>query len=290
MNASRLTKYIEENDIVRLYQMTFDKYLDIKIFDLLSEEEINLIINLDKFEVIVFLYEKFNNIKINDEIKKYIYSLEDGEIKKYCLRLSITDEFKTESDKLNYIKALSESNNDVVKFAYGIASTSQYIDSDIGVEYVKVVGKCNDNIMVPLIYFLHSNIDIDDSNTLEFASLLKNVKEDYIAEYMISLFKNENTNIDRIPLSHISVLMCSKGSRQAYYAHNILKNEMLVEKGVSSSIAFIIATCEDEEKAHKLYLSSIDENVIKRDDIVDVIYRVSEKYDNLKYRNKIKIK
>lgn len=289
MSASRLTRYLEENNIVRLYQITFDKYLDTKLFDLLSEDDINLIINLDKYESMVFLYEKFNNIKIDNQIKKYIYSLENDEIKRYCLRLSISDEFKIESAKLEYIKVLSESDSNVVKFAYGIASSKQYIDSDFGIDYVKTVGKCSDNIMIPLVYFLHSNIDINDSNTLNFINLLKNVKEDYIAEYMISLFK-EHGNIERIPLSHISVLMCSKGSRQAYYAHNILKNEMLVEKGVSSAIAFIIATCENEEKAHKLYLSSIDENVIKRDDIIDVIYRVSEKYDNLKYQNKIKIK
>lgn len=284
MNASRLTKYIEENDIVRLYQMTFDKYLDTKLFSSLNENEINLIINLDKYESIVFLYEKFNNVKINEEIKKYIYSLSNNEIKRYSLRLSISDEFKTNNKKLDYIKALSESESSAVKFAYGIASNKKYIDSDFGIDYVKLVGKCDDNIMLPLIYFLHSNINIDDSNTFEFVNLLTSVKEEYIATNMISLFKNES-----IPLSHISVLMCSKGSTQTYYAHNILKNVTLVDKGVSTNIAFIIATCEDEEKAYKLYLSSIDEDVIKRDNIVDIIYKASEKY-NSKNKDKIMIK
>ena len=284
MNTSRLTRYIEENDIVRLYQMTFDKYLDTKLFSLLNENEINLIINLDKYESIVFLYEKFNNVKIDEEIKKYIYSLSNNEIKRYSLRLSISDEFKTNDRKLDYIKALSESESSAVKFAYGIASTKKYIDSDFGIDYIKLVGKCDDNIMIPLIYFLHSNINIDDNKTLEFVNLLTSVKEEYIATNMISLFKNES-----IPLSHISVLMCSKGSAQTYYAHNILKNVTLVDKGVSTNIAFIIATCEDEEKAYKLYLSSIDEDIIKRDDIVDIIYKASEKY-NSKNKDKIMIK
>lgn len=284
MNASRLTKYIEENDIVRLYQMTFDKYLDTNLFSSLNDNEINLIINLDKYESIVFLYEKFNNVKIDEEIKKYIYSLSNNEIKRYSLRFSISDEFKTNDRKLDYIKALSESESSTVKFAYGIASNKKYIDSDFGIDYVKLVGKCDDNIMIPLIYFLHSNINIDDSNTFDFVNLLTSVKEEYIATNMISLFKNES-----IPLLHISVLKCSKGSAQTYYAHNILKNVTLVDKGVSTNIAFIIATCEDEEKAYKLYLSSIDEDVIDKYDIVDIIYKTSEKY-NSKNKDKRLIK
>lgn len=287
-NMKRLLNYIKGNDIIKKYQIIFDKYFNFESLLLISDEDVDKIICTDEYFSIINLYEVINDVKIDDDIKQYIHSLEDKEVIKYCLRLSISQEFDNEEKKYEYIKALGKSNRDSVRFAYGIASSKLYIESIDGIDYVRMISGCKGEVALHLIDILHSNKYRNDENFYEFINLVKDTKEAYIAEYMVDLFKNEDSIIERIPVSSMAILMCSKGRKQAYYASNILTNDILIEKGLSNSIAFMIAMCEEEEIAHKAYLTIMDNSIINNDDIMTIIDNLMEKENN-NYNEEINI-
>ena len=260
-----LLMFIKRYDIVRKYQITFDKYLDLEKLLLIDDKDIDRIMCENESYSLITLYEIINGVKINDDIKEYISLLDDNEVIRYCLRLSISQEFKNDEEKEEYIKALSESNSDSVRFAYGIASSKLYINSDDGIEYVKMISKCKSDVAIHLIDILHTKSYREDDELYEFINLVKDAKEGYIAEYMVDLFKNEDTNVERPSISSISILMNSKGRRQAYYASSILTSERLIESGNSNKLASIIACCEDDEKAKNIYSSILSSDEIDLD-------------------------
>lgn len=253
-NFNKLLKYIKENDIVVKYQTIFDRFFSYETLYLISEEEIEEIISLDIYESVIKLFEVLNSVKIPDNIKKYILSIDDFEILKYCLRLSVCKNFDDENKKFEYIKALGESKSESVRYAYGVASSKLYINSDDGVKYVEEIGKCNSDIIIPIIDILHNRKCRNDDELFNFLELVKEVKEEYIAEYMSKLFKNEYDYENRVPLSYISVLLSSKGSNQAFYAYSILTNEKMLKRDDVSLIALIVAMSDDEEVYNKYNL------------------------------------
>ena len=216
------------------------------------------------------------------------------------------------NEKYEYIKALSESNSDSVRFTYGVASSKLYINSDDGLSYVKMISKCKSEVAIHLINILHSKKYREDDELYEFINIVKDAKEAYIAEYMVDLFKNEDSNEERISISNMSILMNSKGRRQAYYAKSVLTNEKLIEIGTSESIAKVLVSCEDEEKANKIYSSILNDKIDldefnhmvkeeKKDNInmitllktrnIDEILKVLNTIsDNVQIRGKVKVK
>ena len=150
-----------------------------------------------------------------------------------------------------------------------------------------MISKCKSDVLVHLIDILHTKKYREDEELYEFISIVKDAKEGYIAEYMVDLFKNEDTQAKRISIYKMSILMDSKGRKQAYYAKNVLTNEKLIESGTSESFAKVIASCEDEDKANNIY-SSILNGKINMGEILDILNNPSEKVDMislLKTRN-----
>jgi len=274
-NMKNLLKYIKKYDIVRKYQITFDKYLDFEKLLLIDDKDVDRIIGNNEYYSLIDLYENINGIKIYNEIKEYVCLLDDNEVIRYCLRLSTLDCFNTEEEKLEYIKALSMSSSDSVRFAYGVASSKLYINTKDGIEYVKMISECKRDVAIHLLEVLHSKKYREDVDLYEFISIIKDAKEGYIAEYMVDLFKNEDSPIERPSISNISILMNSKGRRQAYYAKSVLINEKLIENGTSESIAKILVSCEDELIANKIY-SDILNNQVNIDEIFKTVNNAKE--------------
>lgn len=269
-NMKNLLNHIKKYDLVRKYQLTFDKYFDFEKLLLIDDKDIDRIIGNNEYYSLIELYEIINGIKINNEIKEYICLLDDNEVIKYCLRLSTLDDFNSDEEKCEYVKALSESNSDSVRFTYGVASSKLYINSTDGLLYVKMISKCKSDVLVHLIDILHTKKYREDEEFFEFINIVKDTKEGYIAEYMVDLFRNEDTQLERISISNMAILMASKGRRQAYYAKNILTNEKLTHNGTSESIAKVLVSCDDEENAYKIY-SSILNNKMNVEEISNIV-------------------
>jgi len=269
-NMKNLLNHIKKYDLVRKYQLTFDKYFDFEKLLLIDDKDVDRIIGNNEYYSLIELYEIINSIKINNEIKEYICLLDDNEVIKYCLRLSTLDDFNSDEEKCEYVKALSESNSDSVRFTYGVASSKLYINSEDGLLYVKMISKCKSDVLVQLIDILHTKKYREDEEFFEFINIVKDAKEGYIAEYMVDLFKNEDTQLERLSISNMALLMASKGRKQAYYAKNILTNEKLTHNGTSESIAKILVSCEDEEKAYNIY-SSILNDKISLNEIANIV-------------------
>lgn len=255
----RLLSYLKEKDIIRKYQIIFDKYFNYDLLNLVNKDEINELISSNEYEAVIKLYEIVNSKKINEDIKLHILSLESPLKIKYSLRLAISNAFNSDEDKTQYISALCESNEDVVRYAYQIANSNLYINSIDGINCVKMVGKCNEEVLLQVLDILHSPKYREDEEFNDFLSLIKDCKEDYIAKYMGDLFKNEDNDLKRVPMSSISILLCSKGSKQAYYAYKILSDEKIRNKGNIDVIALLIAMCDDERIAKNTYEIVLDE-------------------------------
>lgn len=252
-NKKKLLEYLKNEDIIILYQSSFDKYFDLNKIDLISDKEIDSIICDNKYESVIRLYEVINNVKIDENIKQYICSLSNAKVIRYCLKLAISQDFVNDDLKLEYIKALSLSNEEVVKYTYQVAASKLYNSSDDGIKYVKAAGKCNEVALLSLIHILHSKKYSSDDELLPFMNMVKDVDKDYIIDYMIDLFKNEDSNTERIPLSYMSILISSKGITQASYVNKILIDEELIKRDDISIIALLVSMCEDVDKAYEAY-------------------------------------
>lgn len=279
-NMKKLLKYIKEYDIVRKYQIIFDKYLDFEKLLLIEDKDLNRVMCNNEYYSLLGLYEIINGIKINDEIKEFICLLDNTEVKKYCLRLSTLQDFDSDEEKFKFIKALSESDSDSVRFTYGVASSKLYINSDDGISYVNMISKCKSDVAIHLLEILHSKKYREDNDLYEFVNIVKDAKDGYIAEYMVDLFKNEDSPLERISIFNIAILMNSKGRRQAYYAKNVLTNEKLIENGISERIAKILVSCEDEGKTSKIYSSILDDK-INLDEIINSLNVDNEEEINI---------
>jgi len=121
---------------------------------------------------------------------------------------------------------------------------------------------------------LHSEKYRNDEELFEFVKLVKDVKKYYIAEYMIDLFKNEDTHIERIPISYMSILMNSKGRKQAYLSHKILTNEELLKREDVTVITLLIAMCDDEDKAYNAFETVVDKDNINNEELFDVVFNI----------------
>lgn len=244
-----LLNYIKENDIIRIYQMSFDRILDLDLLSCLSDEDINSIMSNNKYESVVRLYEKINNTKINSDILDYIYSLTDEKIIRYCLRTSISNKFDSDFRRKEFIKVLGDSNSDVVQYTYGIANSDLYCNSSDGIKFAKVISKVNKDAIIPLIYLVHDPKYRADSETYSFVNLVKDVEKDYIMEDMVNLFTLDN----RPTLSNMSTVMCSRSSNNAYLVSELLKNPLLNEREDIIIILMMIAMCEDVDNAFEAY-------------------------------------
>lgn len=209
-----LLKYIKEHDIIRKYQMIFDRLFKYEELEFINDMEAREIICENEYESIVKLYEKVNNEKICDDIKKHIYSLNKPEVIKYCLRLAISKEFDDDEKKKEYIYALSESNEDVIRYAYGIASSKDYIEKKDGIEFVKEMGSCSSYLALSITNILHSKYFIDDEYSLEFIKYLKEIEEESIIEYLTYLLENEDFSVERMSLSNIIKIFQNEQSKQ----------------------------------------------------------------------------
>lgn len=244
-----LLNYIKENDIIRIYQMSFDRILDLDLLSCLSDEDINSIMSNNKYESVVRLYEKINNTKINSDILDYIYSLTDEKIIRYCLRTSISNKFDSDFRRKEFIKVLGDSNSDVVQYTYGIANSDLYCNSSDGIKFAKVISKVNKDAIIPLIYLVHDSKYRADSETYSFVNLVKDVEKDYIMEDMVNLFTLDS----RPTLSNMSTVMCSRSSNNAYLVSELLKNPLLNERKDIIIILMMIAMCEDVDNAFEAY-------------------------------------
>lgn len=73
---------------------------------LIDDDDVDKIICDNEYYSIANLYEIITGININDDIMKYICSLEENEVIKYCLRLPVSQEFINEEKNLNILKHL----------------------------------------------------------------------------------------------------------------------------------------------------------------------------------------
>ena len=104
------------------------------------------------------LYEVINNVKVSEDIKEYIDSLEDMEKIKYSLRLSVSSSFDDEELKLSYIDTICQiENDDVVKYAYAVANDKRINSNSNGIEYVKIVGNTKKEISIRIRDLLLQN-------------------------------------------------------------------------------------------------------------------------------------
>lgn len=245
----KLLNYIKENDIIRIYQMSFDRILDLDLLSCLSDDDINSIISNNKYESVARLYEKINNTKINSDILNYIYSLTDEKIIRYCLRTSVSNKFDSDFRKKKFIKVIGESNSDVVQYTYGIANSDLYCNSSDGIKFAKVISKVNKDAILPLIYLVHNPKYRSDSETYSFVNLVKDVEKDYIMEDMVNLFTLDNRPL----LSNMSTVMCSRSSKNAYYVSELLKKPLLNEREDIIVILMMIAMCEDVDNVFEAY-------------------------------------
>lgn len=245
----KLLNYIKENDIIRIYQMSFDRILDLDLLSCLSDDDINSIISNNKYESVARLYEKINNTKINSDILNYIYSLTDEKIIRYCLRTSVSNKFDSDFRKKEFIKVIGESNSDVVQYTYGIANSDLYCNSSDGIKFAKVISKVNKDAILPLIYLVHNPKYRSDSETYSFVNLVKDVEKDYIMEDMVNLFTLDNRPL----LSNMSTVMCSRSSKNAYFVSELLKKPLLNEREDIIIILMMIAMCEDVDNVFEAY-------------------------------------
>jgi len=196
VNERRLLEHLKKHQIIQKYQLIFDKYFKEELLLKISDSEINEIICDNEYKSVVRLYEIVNDTKINDDILNNIYSLDDFEIIRYCLRLSISNDFDDDNKKYEYLKALSKSNSEVVRYAYGVASSKQFIDKIDGIKYVKMIGNCNDDIALILMYFLHNNNIMNREDAYQITSLIAqcNDEEKVYKAYIITLDEDSITS------------------------------------------------------------------------------------------------
>lgn len=244
-----LLNYIKENDIIRIYQMSFDELFDINFISNLSNDDVKSIIFNNKYECAVKLYEFINNIKINSDILNYIYSLNDEKIIRYCLRMSISKKILNDKLKLEYVEVISKSNSDVVQYTYSLLNSDLYCNKDDSILFAKIISQMNANALGPLSYLLYDPSYRDDSEIYNFTNLVKDVENDYVIEDMINLFTLDN----RPSLSNMSTVMCSKNSNNAYLVSELLKNPILNEREDVIIILMMIAMCEESNSAKEAY-------------------------------------
>ena len=127
-----------------------------------------------------------------------------------------------------------------------------------------------------------------NSELFNFIELVKETKQEYIAQYMAKLFKNEYDYGNRVLLSYISVLLSSKGSNQAFYAYNILTNEKMLKRDDISLIALIVAMSDDEEVYNK-YNLFVNSDFLDNSDTSIVIFN-TVRDDLMSSHSKVKAK
>lgn len=277
-NIKNFFKFLKDNDIIMKYQIVFNRVLSYEELLAINEEDINKIISGSQIDAVIKLYEVINSIEVNQNIKEYILSLDSDEKIKYCLRLAVFDNFDNDLDKMNYVKALNESNEDVVKYAYNIAMSPLYKDTTDRIDYIKMIGKSKEECILSALDILYNPIYRKDEDLYEFMELVSLAKEDYIVEYMKYLFIEK----ERIPMSYIRTLLCSKGSKQAYYTYKILNDEKALKKDNIDVIAMLIATCEDENLKNKYETLIYDLNMEDE-------YPAYKAYDIINSKVKVKI-
>lgn len=209
-NKMNFFKYLKDNDIVRKYQIIFDKLFNFDSLELINDKEIAEIMCEDEIKSIVKLYEIVNSVKISEDIKSYIFSLDNIEVMKYCLRLAVNISFYSTDKMKEYIYALGNSNPDVVRYNYGIASSQIYIEKEDGVYFVKEYGKCNERLAFNLLDILYSDCYKDDIYLLEFIKTVREINDKNVIDYINCLVEIQNFSIEKISLKEMIKLIQEK--------------------------------------------------------------------------------
>lgn len=209
-DRKKLLKYLKDKDIARKYQIIFDRLFNYESLELITDKEASKIMCENEYESIIRLYEVVNNVKLDEDIKNYIYSLNKPEVIKYSLRLLVSKDFHDDEKKKEYIYALSESCEESIRYAYGIASSKAYINKEDGIEFVKEIGSCNEYIALNLINIVHSEHFINDKNLLKFIKMVKDIEDESIIEYIRCLFENEYFSRERMSLDNMIEILESK--------------------------------------------------------------------------------
>jgi len=274
INMKKLLRLFRNNNIIELYEDIFDKVFDLKKIVLISDEDAFEIMCNSDIMCVVKLYEVINNVCISEKVKEYIQTINDREKIKYILRLAISNSFDNEELRLNYIDTICEvEDNESIKYAYAVANDKRVNSNENGLEYVRIVGNTKKDISIHIRDLLLQNGFLDDVDAFEFVKTLSYAKEEYIVEYMISLY-NSKIFEEKIPVEYLSVLLSSKGITQAQYAYDILKNKEMMKRKDGLFIALAIATREETYQAERGYIALTDKNLLEREDASQLIFEI----------------
>ena len=257
--------YLKNNDVIRKYEMLFDKVFDFE--SLLSIDDSNFsIIMSDAFLSPVRLYECINNIKIDDKILDYITNLSNEEAIKYSLRLSVSN--ISNDEKLKYIKSVCLDNSNTIKYAYSLVVNEDLRRSNRLSKYIELI--VNSNIF-SAVRMRDLILEKDDADTLELCNLLSKTDKEYIMDNMIRLHNFDST-INPI------VLLFSKGEIQSKCAYEVLLNKGKIGDE-AYKYAYLIANSVDERRSYDMMLSLLKKHDI--DCIFNIEFPIVEDLDTI---------
>ena len=265
----KLLLFIRENHVIKEYESLFDKMFDFESLFKLKNSDVSDIVNSDMPSV--KLYELVNNIKIDDNITDYIYHLKDVNFKKYALRIAASNIINNE-DKFEYIRSLCHSKNvNNARYTYSLIMNDSIRNNENCKEYVDIVSKSNSEVSVQIRDLLFENTFFENDKILDVCKIVSKADKEYIARYMIELYKNKVLSDEAISLEDISVLLYSKGIKQASYTYELLNDDEFINRKDHVLIAFFIANANFDYQAYNGYMAMNNEDIKNKDDILTTI-------------------
>lgn len=268
----KLLLFLRENNVINEYETLFDKVLNFELLFKLKNSDVTDIINSDMPSV--RLYELINNIKIDDSIIDYIYHIKDINIKKYSLRIAVSNVIP-KSTKLEYVLCLSNSNN--VRYTYSLIMNDKIRNNENCKKYLDIVSKSNSEVSIQIRDLLFENVFLENEKTLDVCKIVSKTNKEYIARYMIELYKNKVLNKEEVKLEDLSILLYSKGLKQTLYTYELLNDNEFINRDDHILIAFFIATAQHDYQAYNGYIAMNNEDIKNKDNILTTIIDIVNK-------------
>lgn len=281
MNNGKLRlflKYLKDNNIIFEYENLFDKVFDFQKLITLSKKDMDDIFN-NSYPTIR-LYEIINNVKIDEKIINYISELKDIKLKKYSLRLAVSNNFNVD-DTLKYINTICNGKEIASsKYAYSLTLNSKVRNNKNCYDYVELVSNTNNEVSIQIRDFLYIKDYIDNEDCLPFCKKVSQTNKDYIARYMIDLYQYKYDNNTKLDVNYISLLLIPNSNIQAKCVYELLKDDKFLEREDALGCIFLISTTHYDYQAYNAYKAIID-GMIKENsynDLMNIITKEKEIY------------
>lgn len=220
----KFLKYLKNNNLIKSYEIIFDKYFNYDDILNISQSDAYDIISSNEYCAVIRLYEILNGVYINDELKEKILGFSDKEKIKYALRIAISSLILDE-DKLKYIEVLNECRSENIKHSYGILCKKEVLENIHSFDYAKMVGTSNYDVSLLLTNLIFEDSFLKKDDSYEFSKCVSKAESEYTARYMIELYKEFNT-----PLSFIEKMLNTEDYEQAKYTYKLMSNDDILKR------------------------------------------------------------